>query len=214
MALTIGDVGRKAIGTRGILGLLVLAQVVSPGPGLRAEENNIKTPSEIMSEVDASGTELADLFGDLCLTRFPDDKALEEAVGKRQLQPMTQDQVKLVLHEDPGHGWLLKTATGTYVITIENPPYHACAVRRRYAAAPKFETFFQLNLKTWAAANKVGPLRDLPVHRQPVEGGTLTATIHDVLFPNGGVDQTFMSIVTNYSNGQVEVRLVRQIPRR
>ena len=160
------------------------------------------------------GRELVDLFADMCFSRFPDDAALTEGAAKRQLAAMSQDQVKRYLHSDPGHGWLLKTADGLYAITIEDPPYHACAVRRFYGTVPNFELPYQSQLSTWAAKNHIGPLTSFPPQSQVENGYSIHADMKGVTGPDGKPQQLFMEIVTTYTGGQIEVRLVRQIPQK
>lgn len=194
-------------------GMVLAAIFLSFGPGGAAgsEKKVINISPDIVSEVDQRGTELADIFGDICLMRFPDMAAFAEGAKKRQLVPMSPEKAREYLHEDPGSGWFLKVSDGTYAITIENPPYRACAVRRAYEAAPKFQFPYQLILKTWAANNDIGPLPDQPARRQSVNGLTVTATMHSAAAPDGRSLQNFMALVTQYPTGQSEVRLVRQI---
>ncbi|MDB5735805.1 MAG: hypothetical protein JWN16_2442 [Alphaproteobacteria bacterium] len=76
--------------------------------------------------------EFVRLFSSHCLSKFPD--ALAQAAVDEKLEPLTAAQVASYLHSDPGKGWLIAAADGNYVLTEEDPPYHACAVRR-YATA-------------------------------------------------------------------------------
>jgi hypothetical protein len=77
-------------------------------------------------------TEFVRLFSNYCLSKFPD--AVAQAADAAKLEPLTAAQVASYLHSDPGNGWLIAGPDGNYVLTEENPPYHACAVRR-YATA-------------------------------------------------------------------------------
>jgi hypothetical protein len=72
--------------------------------------------------------EFVRLFSSYCLSKFPD--AVAQAAGDEKLEPLTDGQVASYLHSDPGKGWLIAGADGNYVLTEEDPPYHACAVRR------------------------------------------------------------------------------------
>lgn len=74
--------------------------------------------------------EFVRLFSTYCLQKFPDDAALSAQAGADMHQPLSDAEVKSFLHADPGVGWLAKGADSRYVITVEQPPYHACAVRR------------------------------------------------------------------------------------
>ncbi len=169
-------------------------------------------PESASAQTPDPGRELADLFADMCFSRFPDDAALAEGAAKRQLAAMSQDQVKAYLHSDPGHGWFLKTADGSYAITIEEPPYHACAVRRFYGTAPNFQQPYQSQLSAWAAKNNIGPLTNFPPESQVDNGISIHADVKGVTGPDGKPRQLFIAIVSTYTSGQIEVRLVRQIP--
>src|SRR6185312_13041091 len=58
------------------------------------------------------------------------DDAAMAALASGKGQAMTQAEVKVFLHEDPGQGWVLNGQDSKYVLTDEQPPYHACAIRR------------------------------------------------------------------------------------
>ncbi len=72
--------------------------------------------------------EFVQLFSSYCLSKFPG--AMAQAAADAQLEPLTDAQVANYLHSDPGKGWLVAGTEGQYVLTEEDPPYHACAVRR------------------------------------------------------------------------------------
>lgn len=72
--------------------------------------------------------QMVGLYDDLCLKTFPDDVAVGAAMKKAT--PLTPDQVKIYLHDDPGVGWRIADPEGDMIVTIEGPPYHACTVRR------------------------------------------------------------------------------------
>lgn len=73
--------------------------------------------------------EFVRLFTGYCLAKFPDDDALKDKAQADKREPLTAAQVQSYLHADPGVGWLVGE-DGKYVLTVEQPPYHACAIRR------------------------------------------------------------------------------------
>jgi hypothetical protein len=75
--------------------------------------------------------ELTGLFNDICLKAFPDDRAVAQAVVARgsSATPMSPDEVRVYLHDDPGVGWFLAGRTGRFEVTVEAPPFHACGIR-------------------------------------------------------------------------------------
>lgn len=163
------------------------------------------------SGADEVGGELIDSFLDLCLARFPDQAAFAAGARLRHLVPMPPEQVKRFLHEDPGRGWWGTTPSGRFVVTIENPPYFACAVRRLYKLTQAFQTTYQLAIGIWAANHKIA-LQAVPTMRREENGMSISATAQSEFGPDGKVRQTLMMFVTDYPSGRTEVRLVRQFP--
>lgn len=70
------------------------------------------------------------LYDEICLQAFPIDAGVDTAMAGKAATALTTDQVKIYLHDDPGRGWTIPDEEGKFIVTIENPPYHACAVRR------------------------------------------------------------------------------------
>ena len=73
--------------------------------------------------------EFVRLFSSYCLNKFPDDAAMLAQAEADKLDPLSPAQVKTILHEDQGVGWAIKGAQLQYVLTIEQPPFHTCALR-------------------------------------------------------------------------------------
>ena len=87
--------------------------------------------------------EFVRLFADYCLAKFPDAEALAKTAAEDKLEPLTTAQLQNYLRSDPGQGWLIRGADGDYVLTEENPPYHACALRRYGAALLDSKPLFE-----------------------------------------------------------------------
>lgn len=65
-----------------------------------------------------------------CLQVFPDDARIAAAMDKiPNTKPLTPEQVRIFLKNDPGRGWIASNNGVDIVVTIEAPPVHACAVR-------------------------------------------------------------------------------------
>ena len=79
------------------------------------------------TEVDQRLSRMTALYEQVCLKAFPDDKAVEAVMTARGARPLTADEVKTTMRDDPARAWELKDGSGT--IWIEFPPYHACSVR-------------------------------------------------------------------------------------
>ena len=157
-----------------------------------------------------AAAELIDMFASVCLGKFPDDATVRQFAAEKQLAVMPDDMVRKLLGTDPGQGWIHNTARGRYVLTIEMPPYHTCAIRKADSAAPDFLAAFSLQLAAWAATQSGASLKQSPPQDAEV-GGFPTQVYRWVLDRGPGKPaETLMAFVTNATN-RVEVRLVRQI---
>ncbi len=74
--------------------------------------------------------EFVRLFSSYCLNKFPDDGALLSQAEADKLAPLSPAQVKTMLHQDSGIGWVVGGANAQYVLTVEQPPFHTCALRQ------------------------------------------------------------------------------------
>jgi hypothetical protein len=73
--------------------------------------------------------EFVRLFSAYCLKAFPDDEALLKQAANDKLDPLSPAQVKTMLHKDSGVGWVVGGTGISYVLTLEQPPFHTCALR-------------------------------------------------------------------------------------
>lgn len=82
------------------------------------------------SPADPVVARMAALYQEVCLTAFPYDDQVDALMAAKGARPLTPDQVKVTLRDDPGRGWETPDADGqsTFVF-LELPPYHACSVR-------------------------------------------------------------------------------------
>jgi hypothetical protein len=78
-------------------------------------------------EVEQKLSRMTALYEQVCLKAFPDDKAVEALMRAQGAHPLTTEEVKVTLRDDPGRAWETKDRDAT--IWIEFPPYHACSVR-------------------------------------------------------------------------------------
>jgi hypothetical protein len=93
---------------------LAAAAVVAPAPATSA---------------DLMVTRMTALYEEACLGAFPDDAALDRLMAAKGAKPLTPDEVKVTLVDDPGRGWQIKDGDRSALIILELPPYHACSVR-------------------------------------------------------------------------------------
>jgi hypothetical protein len=178
-----------------LLGRAALAEDVPPPP---------PPPGQAIGDI-------LDLYFDLCLGAFPDDAKVAEQVAKRSATPIAVADIPRFLHNDPGHGWIVKGQDGSnYAVTIEHPPYHACAVRHLYAQAPDYWGTYQLAIGVWAASEHRS-LQGLPVQTGAMNGVRIEAHMHQIPAADGKPAEGLMAITTPYANGPTELRLVRSI---
>lgn len=90
--------------------------------------------------------EMIALYDTLCLSAFPDDEAVARDLARRGAAALTDAELRVFLHDDPGRGWRLQGRTARFDITIElSPPYHACAIRTMTAAGfPSLQSYQDL----------------------------------------------------------------------
>ena len=158
-----------------------------------------------MGDQDPAGIALVEAFGRFCLDQFPQPARMEN-VAPGQVKPMPADQLRRYLHEDPGHGWYYTANGATYVVTVEDPPYHTCAVRSMYATPPRYRFPWLMRTQTWAAAANRGPFQEGPGQSANRDGMQIEARTR--LLP-GPTPDMFMEFKTTYPDGRVEERLTR-----
>jgi hypothetical protein len=79
-------------------------------------------PTERLSRMTA-------LYDQACLQAFPDDNSVAALMDKWRAHPLTRDEVKVTLNDDPGRGWELDEDGFSASVILEGPPYHACSIR-------------------------------------------------------------------------------------
>src|SRR6201999_1363064 len=94
--------------------------------------------------------------------KFPDEAAVSQYAVEKRLTAMPDDMVHQLLGTDPGQGWNQDNARGRYLLTIEMPPFHACAIRRTDSAAPDFLASLMQVLDAWAGSQSGTSLKPLP----------------------------------------------------
>jgi len=74
-------------------------------------------------------TRAVDLYEAACLKTFPDDAALDALMAQRGGSPLSADDVKVTLRDDPGRAWQVGEGRERVLVFLELPPYHACSGR-------------------------------------------------------------------------------------
>jgi hypothetical protein len=162
------------------------------------------------AEPDPGAVELMDMFAEVCLQKFPDDTAVRQFAAEKRLDVMPAERLHRVLGTDPGEGWLRNTARGQYVLTVEMPPYHTCAIRKTDTKPPDFLVPLSLLLGMWTATLPGATLMQSPVQTAQVSGIPSQFYSWKLNHGPGKQVETLMAIVTTAA-GNTQVRLVRQI---
>jgi len=187
--------------------------------GARAQEPS--APDDANTARPPVSAEFVDLFSAYCLKRFPDDTSLAaQAVGDghRALSPA---EVGSFLHVDPGLGWMIAGHETSYVLTVQVPPFHACAVRR-YSETLLDSAPFIAAARAFAASegHKLAP----PLARdRPIGNGIVSSGLYFQELDGDGkpLSEAFMFFAVRYpavaradgapSKPFWEIRFVRQI---
>ncbi len=179
-------------------------------------------PAELTPDP-AVAAELTALFGDLCLRAFPDGAALATAIAAHAGRAVPGNGVAAYLKDDPGHAWRITTPLGLYVVTLEDPPYRACGIRRMTPSGLASAVPFRQAVEAYVAAHDLvpQPMRD---QRLDTPSGV---TLHAFSLPatsRAGDGEGFILVLSNYHGRPptefrddakggvgVEVRFVHQL---
>jgi hypothetical protein len=173
----------------------------------------------------ATPAEMSEIYASFCLDRFPDDHAVDALAANRKALSLRPDEVQRYLKADPGRGWYLSAPTGTYVITIEAPPFHTCAVRRMTPNGIAGVLPYIAAVKAYVAG-KGGKLVGIPPNQSKTPNGIADISTYGygMFDPQGKPSDTFAVILTNYhghvpaewqtaakTGVGVEIRMVHQL---
>lgn len=157
---------------------------------------------------DPAFARLAQLYEDICLTPFPDDDAVAAAMSTQHAAELKGNEVRIYLHDDAGRGWTVGDATlGKFVVTVEAPPYHACAVRHEFTGPvtdrSAYETVAVRYKSIGPAFKNMGALdRDNNGVKSHLEGAARVTNLGT---------EILIVVTDTRPNGTVEIRFVRQI---
>ena len=175
----------------------------------------------VLSSVAGQSAALADPIGDalgafdqICLQRFPVGRAINEFVAQNQLQPVSEQEMRQMLGTDPGVGWYAQSASGPYTVTIELPPYHTCAIRKRFPNQPDLRARFIALVRPWVKTQRGATLVSHSTETDKVGDIDSRVDLFDMRMPGIKEAEEMMVIVTPVQGGGSELRLVRAIGNR
>jgi len=162
----------------------------------------------------AQRDEMIALYDEICLRAFPDDKAAGDAAARHNATPLSEAQVRIYLHDDPGIGWAIDGRSGRFNVTIEAPPYHACAIRTMTAGG--FADFgpYRALADRYEAGGGYRAMNHMQFTRDNLEvggGGERRVT------PDGGTESLLVILTTptrefrDRGDTGVEVRFTHQL---
>jgi hypothetical protein len=144
-----------------------------------------------------SDDELAALFAAFCLDAFPVAASLDRAAASKKAVAMKPDELKAILHDDPGRGWMLRTSEALYAVTVEFPPYNACAVRRMTPVGVSGVKNYLAAVNKYVAA-KNGKLANLPPQKSTLNGVDISLYGQGMTNGSGQPQETFAVVLSNY----------------
>jgi hypothetical protein len=173
-----------------------------------------KPPPPESSDVDKQ--EAADLlraFLDPCVGKFPNDDAVGQYAAGHELTPMSAGEVSALLGKGPGIGWIQRDESRTYWLTVEKPPYHACAVRTTFGHNPlALQSFLALQLGLMVSVSRTGD-RLQEQAPQALELAGLPTTLSTFLRINSADQpiEQYIVLIAERPDGTFPTRIVRQI---
>lgn len=153
-------------------------------------------------------------FDQICLKRFPNGAAINDFVARNRLQPVSEEEMRAMLGTDPGVGWHKDTPPGPYTLTIELPPYHTCAIRKRFPNQPNVRARLGALLQSWTSTQRGATLKSEPTQTANVGGIDSRVDIFQVAIPGIREAEGMMAIVTPVNGGGSELRLARTLGNR
>jgi hypothetical protein len=164
-------------------------------------------PSAGAAPNNAATMELMRVFDDICLKKFPDDTKIAAYAEARHFSPLSPEIISKMLGKDPAVGWTQKGGFGDYVITIERPPFHTCAVRKQFLEMPDIHESFATTLEVWRASLAGAKITERPM-QSPAIGGIVAQLYAFAMSAPGAQNEALLAIITPH-DGIAEVRLVR-----
>jgi len=164
-------------------------------------------PEDVVGVKALTGT-----FLSFCLDAFPDDHAVSAKADQEGFREMAEEQAQSFLKNDMGRVWARRIKDNVVVVSVAQPPSHACAVRTILPTEPDMTRMTALAVGLWAS--QLSPPERLvtrPHERVDTGGGaTEDADRFDLLDSEGrSVESALIYTVHSPGKEEVEVRLAR-----
>ena len=102
---------------------------------------------------------MTDLYEQACLKAFPDEHLIEVLMTERKAVPLTAEEVKVTLGEDPGRGWQIKDGNISALLILEYPPYNACSLRWPMPGYPDIQAYRAIADRYEVKKGGFGPMK-------------------------------------------------------
>jgi hypothetical protein len=175
----------------------------------------------VLSSVAVQSAAQADPIGDVlsafeqaCLKHFPASTAIDEVVAQKGLQPVSDQDLHAMLGTDPGVGFYTQSPPGPYTLTVEFPPYHTCAIRKRFPDRPDVRARLGALLQSWVKTQRGATMMSHPTETDQVGGIASRVDIFEVTMPRIKEPEEMLAILTPIAGGGSELRLARAIGNR
>ncbi len=159
---------------------------------------------------------LVSTFDMICTRVFPDDARIATAMIRVPgMRPLTSEQIRTLLKDDPGRGWIVDQGGATIMITLEFPPIHSCAVRMPRTDGAIDEAMWRTVIDA-AEARAGGGFKQMPQQSFVIGGMRSTVMGDQKLNPDGSAEAFYLFRTAPVDPVQagpygVELRLVHQI---
>jgi hypothetical protein len=166
----------------------LLACAFFPAPRARAYDPNAV----------AAVNEMARIYTAFCLEKFPDRDAMESLAKDLDFKGMNYGELKRYENNALGFGWYISARNNLYVVTLEDPPHEACAVRHMTPEGIPSADAYTEAVKNFAAAKK-GNLFKALTNKQKTSDGSDVSTFSNFMEDTGGRQtDMFMLVLTDY----------------
>ena len=175
---------------------------------------NWKPPPPESTDVDKQeAADLLRVFLDPCVGKFPNDTAVTQYATEHNLTAMSSSEVAALLGKDPGIGWVQHDRSRAYWLTVEKPPYHACAVRTTFEKNPlALRSYLALQLGLMVAGSRTGDhLQEQAPQSLDLQGLPTEAYTFLRINPAGHATEQYIVLIAERPDGTYPTRAVRQI---
>ena len=164
--------------------------------------------------LDAQMAEMLAIYREACFGGFPDEPAVAAVMSAHHARDLSQDEVRRYLYDDPGVGWVIAGNTAQFVVTVERPPFHTCAIRTMTVAG--FQNSqpyadFVAQVEAGRAGTPIG-------HIDRIVGNVRSRGQGDQFTGADGGNENLLVFVSIPASGRTangastEVRFARQLP--